>query len=286
MQSLAISQITTKPLSIEQDLDLCRRLGCGLEIAESKLSTDKGKAREQLAQIKESGIRITSIQPRILTIFPSASAPKPESSEARLESLIASVELFSEFWSDLPLVSNTGANTQGNEHQVWEGCVEHYRTLADHAEQRGMRIALEALGPSLMNRNSILFAYSQAQELAAAVDKTSFGLCLDIYNSWQDSDLIASISAEKLFLVQLADWRRPRSFHDRRALGDGSIPLLPILRRLVECGYSGDYVLEIFSDSVFDSVWKDGATTIKAVETSTMTFNDLAFEVTDRQSSL
>ncbi|MBD8473211.1 hypothetical protein IFT98_04970 [Pseudomonas sp. CFBP 8770] len=64
MQSLAISQITTKPLSIEQDLDLCRRLGCGLEIAESKLSTDYSKAKDQLAHIKESGIRITSIQPR------------------------------------------------------------------------------------------------------------------------------------------------------------------------------------------------------------------------------
>ncbi|WP_110950388.1 sugar phosphate isomerase/epimerase family protein [Pseudomonas bohemica] len=279
MQSLAVSQITTTPLTLEEDLQLCKRLGCALEIAEKKLSADRSEAHDQLAYIKESGVRITSIQPRTLTVFPSASAPEPQSPEARLENLIASVDLFSQYWKDLPLVSNTGADPQGNESRVWDGCVEHYRTLADHAQKQGMKIALEALGPSLMNRNSILFAYSQAQELAATVDRDGFGLCLDVYNSWQDPGLIASISADKLFLVQLADWRRPRSLHDRRALGDGAIAFLPILRRVVECGYDGDYVLEIFSDSVPDSLWKDASTITEAVETSSLKFNDLAFDI-------
>lgn len=193
--------------------------------------------------------------------------------EARLENLIGSVDLFSKYWKGLPLVTNTGADPDGNEHRVWDGCVQHYQTLADHAQGQGMKIALEALGPSLMNANSILFAYSQAQEMAAAVDKESFGVCLDIYNSWQDPALIDSITSDKLFLVQLADWRRPRSLHDRRALGDGTISLLPILRRLVECGYKGDYVLEIFSDSVSDSLWKDASTIIDAIEASTRAFN-------------
>lgn len=279
MQSLAISQITTQPLTLEEDLQLCKRLGCGLELAENKLASDPGKAREQLAQIKDSGVRITSIQPKTLTIFPSASAPDPQSPDARLADLIASVDLFSHYWNGLPLVSNTGADPQGNESRVWAGCVEHYQTLADHAQKQGMKIALEALGPSLMNKNSILFAYSQAQELAAAVNKDSFGLCLDIYNSWQDPALMDSISAEKLFLVQLADWRRPQSLHDRRALGDGAIGLLPILRRVVECGYDGDYVLEIFSDSVSDSLWKDASTITQAIEVSSKHFNDLAFAI-------
>jgi sugar phosphate isomerase/epimerase len=273
MQSLSISQITTKPLTLEQDLALCKRLACGLEITESKLSADSSEAQDQLSYIKESGVRITSIQPKTLTVFPSASATQPESPEARLENLIGSVDLFSKYWKGLPLVTNTGADPDGNEYRVWDGCVQHYQTLADHAQGQGMRIALEALGPSLMNANSILFAYSQAQEMAAAVDKESFGVCLDIYNSWQDPALIDSITSDKLFLVQLADWRRPRSLHDRRALGDGKISLSPILRRLVECGYKGDYVLEIFSDSVSDSLWKDASTVIDAIEASTRIFD-------------
>lgn len=273
MQSLSISQITTKPLTLEQDVALCKRLACGLEIAEKKLSADCSEAQDQLAYIKESGVRITSIQPKTLTVFPSASATQPASPQARLENLIGSVDLFSKYWKGLPLVTNTGADPDGNEHRVWDGCVRHYQTLADHAQGQGMKIALEALAPSLMNANSILFAYSQAREMAAAVDKESFGVCLDIYNSWQDPALIDSITSDKLFLVQLADWRRPRSLHDRRALGDGNISLLPILRRLLECGYKGDYVLEIFSDSVSDSLWKDASTIIDAIEASTRVFN-------------
>jgi len=276
MQALAISQITTSPLSIDDDLALCQRLGCAMEIAEKKLSAEPTQARDQLARIKDSGVRITSIQPRTLTIFPSASAPQPSSPETRLAQLMASVELFSQFWPGLPLVTNTGADAGGNEARVWEGCIEHYRTLAAHAHDHGMRIALEALGPSLMNRNSILFAFSQAQEMVKDVDHDDFGLCLDLYNSWQDPALAAAIEhCKKLFIVQLADWRRPRSLHDRRALGDGEIALQSLLQNIADAGYTGDCVLEIFSESVPDSLWRSKDTVIDAVERSIRTFDAL-----------
>ena len=276
MQALAISQITTSPLSIDDDLALCQRLGCAMEIAEKKLSAEPTQARDQLAKIKDSGVRITSIQPRTLTIFPSASAPQPSSPETRLAQLMASVELFSQFWPGLPLVTNTGADAGGNEARVWEGCIEHYRTLAAHAHDCGMRIALEALGPSLMNRNSILFAFSQAQEMVKDVDHDDFGLCLDLYNSWQDPALAAAIEhCKKLFIVQLADWRRPRSLHDRRALGDGEIALQSLLQNIADAGYTGDCVLEIFSESVPDSLWQSKDTVIDAVERSIRTFDAL-----------
>ncbi len=288
MHPLAISQITTSPLTLEEDLELCQRLGCALEIAEKKLSQDLGKAREQLAFIKDSCVRVTSIQPSTLTVFPSASAPHPQSPEARVEQLMSSVERFSAYWPGLALITNTGADAGGNEASVWEGCVEHYRNLASHAHAKGMRIALEALGPSLMNRNSILFAFSQAREMVNAVNNDSFGLCLDLYNSWQDPGLTASISADKLFIVQLADWRRPHSLHDRRALGDGEIPLGTFLGKLADTGYTGDYVLEIFSESVADSLWVDKATITKAIEHSIAVFDDISLRLRDqaRQESL
>lgn len=273
MQRLAISQVTTRPLTLEEDLLLCQRLGCALEIAQSKLSSDPGQVREQLARIQQSGVRICSIQPATLTLFPSASAPDPRDPQARLAELAASVDLFSEYWPGLPLLTNTGADPQGNEARVWDACLMHYQTLAEHAQARGMKIALEALGPSLMNRNSILFAFDQAHEMVEQVARDSFGLCLDLYNSWQDPGLSASISAEKLFLVQLADWRRPRSLHDRRPLGQGAIPLPALLSQVAESGYAGDYVLEIFSEAVDDSLWGDKTTLIEAVETSVAFFD-------------
>ncbi|MFK3907755.1 sugar phosphate isomerase/epimerase family protein [Pseudomonas monteilii] len=285
MQRLSISQITTQPLSIEDDLQLCRRLGCALELAEKKLSTDPQQARDQLAMIKDSGVRITSIQPRILTLYPTQSAPEPQAPEARLDALMRTVELFAGFWQDVPLVTNTGADAEGNEARVWDGCLERYPTLARHAQAHGLKIALEALGPSLMNRNSILFAFSQARELAVQVDHPAFGVCLDLYNSWQDPGLVETLSADKLFLVQLADWRRPRSLHDRRALGEGAIPLSGLLGAIVACGYTGDYVLEIFSEAVSDSLWADKGTVVQAVEASKGTFDALAMTMDRRAQS-
>ncbi|WPP01419.1 sugar phosphate isomerase/epimerase family protein [Pseudomonas sp. HR96] len=279
MHRLAISQITTAPLTLGEDLALCQRLGCGLEIAEKKLSRDPGQARDQLAMIKDSGVPITSIQPRTLTLFPSASAKEPAEPQARLELLAASVELFAPYWPGLALLSNTGADPEGNEAKVWDGCLEHYASLARHAASHGMRIALEALGPSLMNRNSILFSFSQAQEMVRAVDHPHLGLCLDLYNSWQDPALLSSISADQLFIVQVADWRRPRSLHDRRALGDGELALAPLLGSLANAGYDGDYVLEIFSEGVADSLWRDKPTLMAAVERSAEIFNTLAWSI-------
>ena len=268
MQNLAISQITTSPLTLIDDLQLCQRLGCPLEIAEKKLSTDRSQAQDQLAMIQESGVRITSIQPLNLTIFPSASAPDPVDAEQRLALLMKSVELFAPFFPGLALITNTGAD-HGNEAKVWDDCTHHYQTLAAHAAELGMRIALEALGPSLMNQNSILFTYGQAQEMAAAVDHPSFGVCLDIYNSWQDANLAESITSNpQPFIVQIADWRRPKSLHDRLALGDGRIALADILQAIAKTGYSDDVVLEIFSEGVADSLWHDKDTVTAAVERS------------------
>ena len=95
-----------------------------------------------------------------------------------------------------------------------------------------------------------------------------------MYNSWQDAGLLTSISAHKLFIVQLADWRRPRSLHDRRALGDGEIPFKALLGALAASGYAGDCVLEIFSESVDDSLWQDAPTLIQAVEQSIAAFSE------------
>lgn len=276
MQKLAISQITTAQLTVVEDLELCQQLGCAMEIAEKKLSMDLMEAKDQLAMIQESGVRITSIQPRNLTIFPSASAPEPRNSEQRLAELMKSVELFAPFFPGLALITNTGADN-GNEGKVWNECIKHYQTLAAHAAGLGMRIALEALGPSLMNQNSILFTYGQAQEMAAAVDHLNFGVCLDIYNSWQDANLSDSImSSPQPFIVQIADWRRPHSLHDRLALGDGKIPLAAILQAIVNTGYSDDFVLEIFSEGVPDSIWQDKATITSAIQRSVKSFRDLS----------
>jgi sugar phosphate isomerase/epimerase len=269
--AIAVSQITTTPISLDDELVLAKRFGYGLELAEKKLPSDPEEADDVLWRIKESDVAVVSLQGQVLTPFPTVSMPEPSDPERRLEALMSSVERFAKYWPSLPLVTNTGALTEsGDEAQVWERCVPLYKQLGQHAESAGMRIALEALAPSMQNRNSILFSFDQARELASEVNHPSFGVCLDTYNSWQDDNLAAAIraAAGKLFLVQLADWRRPRSYHDRHALGEGVIPLASIIQKVTSIGYSGPFVLEIFSEGISDSLWENDARLEDAISTS------------------
>ena len=94
--------------------------------------------------------------------------------------------------------------------------------------------------------------------LAFHRDRAGFGICLDVWNVWQNADVAAAIKAcgDRIFVVQVSDWRTPRSYEDRLVVGQGEIPWPPLLRTIHESSYRGPYTLEIFSRDVPDSLWQ------------------------------
>ena len=107
-----------------------------------------------------------------------------------------------------------------------------------------------------MNRSTVIPNITIALQLLHEVDHPNFGICADSYNLWESSALDQVDACEdNLFLVHLADWRRPRNFHDRRIPGDGIIPNDVFLQKVRAIGYKGDYVVELFSEGVPDSLW-------------------------------
>jgi sugar phosphate isomerase/epimerase len=122
-----------------------------------------------------------------------------------------------------------------------------------------MRIAFEPLNPVLFNTDTALWGLDDGLELVRRVDVPNVGLCLDTWNVFQTPDLPDVIRAcgERIFVVQISDWQRPRSGADRRCLGDGTIPTVSIVKAIRETGYDGPYVLEIFSgESLPGSLWR------------------------------
>jgi sugar phosphate isomerase/epimerase len=83
-------------------------------------------------------------------------------------------------------------------------------------------------------------------------------VCLDLWNVWQNAaiDEIIRRSGDHIFIVQVSDWRTPRSAQDRLIPGDGAIPLPALLRATHQSGYRGPYVVEIFSGDVPDALWR------------------------------
>jgi len=99
----------------------------------------------------------------------------------------------------------------------------------------------------------------KALDLVRRVGNENLGICVDTWNIFETPSLDETIRncACRIFVVQISDWRRPRSGADSRSLGEGEIPNARIIETIRSTGYAGPYVLEIFSgESLPDSIWR------------------------------
>jgi sugar phosphate isomerase/epimerase len=256
-----VSEFTTWPWSFEQDVEAYARLGVeAIEVCEFKLGDqpEPARVREQLGLIAQHNLSISSVQPSIRTLFPSQSQPAPENVAERMARFRQTIELFGDLAVGVPFVTNTGIPPNGNIEEVLRTAAREYRALADFAAEHGVRVALEPLNAAIMNVESSIWTVQQGMAVVEAVDRPNFGICLDVWNIWQNAHVEEAIRAcgDRIFVVQLSDWRTPRSYQDRLIVGQGEIPLPPLLRAIHESGFRGPYAVEIFSGDVPDSLWE------------------------------
>lgn len=253
-----VSEFTTWPWSFERDVDSYARLGVdSIEVCEFKL--DAGCMDDQLALIAERGLQISSVQPATRTLFPSQSQPEPKDVSERMAYFRQTIERFGKRAEGRPFVTNTGIPPNGNMQHVLDTAAREYRSLAEFAAERGASVALEPLNASIANVETAIWTLEQAMRVVHAVDRDNFGICLDVWNIWQNAGIVDGIKAcgDRIFVVQLSDWRTPRSYQDRLIPGQGEIPLPPLLHAIYESGFRGAYAVEIFSGDVPDSLWEE-----------------------------
>ncbi|MGW1007983.1 bifunctional sugar phosphate isomerase/epimerase/4-hydroxyphenylpyruvate dioxygenase family protein [Streptomyces sp. NPDC002520] len=126
------------------------------------------------------------------------------------------------------------------------------RLLADRAQQRGIRIAYEALAWGRHVRT-----YDHAWGIVELADHPALGTCLDsfhILSRGSEPKGIADIPGEKIFFLQLADaplmamdvlqWSR----HYRCFPGQGGLDVTGVVSAAVRAGYQGPLSLEVFND--------------------------------------
>jgi sugar phosphate isomerase/epimerase len=258
-----VSEFTTNPWSFEQDVEAYARLGvAAMEVCEVKL--DEARGAEQLDQVARHGMRISSLQPTVRTLFPSQSQPEPTEVPDRMARYRHSIERFASATQGVPFVTNTGIPPNGNMTHVLEVAAREFRALADFAREHGVRVCLEPLNPSIMNVESAVWTLHQGMDVVRAVDRENFGICLDLWNIFQNANVEDEIRAcgDRTFIMQLADWRTPRSYLDRHIPGQGEIPLPRLLRAIHESGYRGPYVVEIFSSGVPNALWESDLTQV------------------------
>jgi len=258
-ERFGVSEFTTWPWSFERDIERYAAHGVdAIEVCEFKLNRDD--YRPQLRSIERTGLTVSSVQSTVHSLFPDSLAPSPTDPDDRIRHMESAIERIAPYVPPgTPFVVITGAAPGGNTELVYEKCLTAFSELAEFAAGHGVRMAYEPLNPVLFNTDTALWGLDQALELVRRVDHPALGICLDTWNIFQTPDLHNVIRAcgERIFLVQVSDWHRPRSGADRISLGDGSIDNAAIIRTVRAAGYARPFVLEIFSsESLPNSIWR------------------------------
>ena len=259
-----VSQYSTGTQSFEKDLALFREAGINfIEVCEGKL--DPQDPEPQLQQLKDSGLRVSTVQPRLHSLFPDAPRPRPTSPHDRMNALRKTIELFGRHFPGATLVTISGAAPDQDYAQAYRVAAREYREIAQIAAANGVGVALEPLNPILMNIDTFLCSIAHAERVIESVDHPHFGLLLDVWHIWEDADVTRRIekNAGRIFGVHISDWREPRAIGDRYLPGDGVIPLTDLLRTIRTTGYDGPYTMEIFSEAHLEnSLWADPRRTV------------------------
>lgn len=129
--------------------------------------------------------------------------------------------------------------------------------VADHAAERGVRLALEPLNPMFGGNRTALMTVRDALTVCEAVGHDALGIAVDVYHVWWDRTLHDSCVAAgpRIIGYHLCDWLENTSdmLLDRGMMGDGVADLKTVRSAVEASGYAGPCEVEIFSR---DHWWK------------------------------
>lgn len=254
--AFGVNEFTTQPWLFEEDVTRYAALGVdAIEICEAKL--DAGRIAEQFALVKEKGLCISAFQPAVRTFHASKMKPSPEGVNARYDRLLHTLHRYAAYTPGVPYVVNTGAAIDGNLQRVIDDTIRLLSTLAPIAADHGITLSLEPLNPTSLNTETAIWTLDHAMDIIDAVAHPALGLCLDLWNIWQQPNLTAALerALPHTNVLQVSDWRFPRSSGDRLVPGDGDIPLGQLLKRIHALGFNGTCTVELFSNDVADSLY-------------------------------
>lgn len=253
------SQFTTWPWPFSKDLARYGEHGAKyIEICEFKLAHNDYR---QLAELQDHGLTPSSVQMNVHSVFVDSMAQTPEDPTDRIAAMKNAISRSAPYLpAGTPFVVITGIPPNGNFRQSNDRTVEALKELGEHAARYEMRIAFEPLNPVNIHTDTSIWYLDQGIELVDRVNAPAVGICIDSWNVWQTPALGAVIRqcGDRIFLVQLSDWKTPRSTADRYSLGDGDIPLTHIMASIRETGFDGAWVVEILSSyHLSGSLWKE-----------------------------
>lgn len=121
-----------------------------------------------------------------------------------------------------------------------------------HAQQLGVKLAIEPLHPMYADSRSAVNTIGQANDIIDQAGDDWVGIAADVYHIWWDPDLEVEIAraGKRICGFHVCDWLTPTNdlLNDRGLMGEGCIDIPAIRKRVEAAGFEGWYEVEIFSD--------------------------------------
>jgi sugar phosphate isomerase/epimerase len=246
LSRLAIHTMTTKPWSLREAVSKYEAAGvAGIGVWREHLH-DAG-VKEGAKLLAESKLTVASL---VRGGF-FASADEAKRREANDENLRCLDEAAAIGAPMLVLVpgAEPGQSLEASRGQVADGLA----AILDHAQQAGVKLALEPLHPMYAARRSCIFRLGEALDVCERIDDERLGVAVDVYHLWWDADLEAAISRGgrmgRLLGFHLSDWRTETRdlLFDRGLMGEGCIDIPRIRGWMERADFDGFHEVEIFS---------------------------------------
>lgn len=125
--------------------------------------------------------------------------------------------------------------------------------LAPQAAELGVTLAIEPMHPGCAVEWTFLTGADETVALVEELGSPAVRMVFDTYHLGQDPAIVRRIDAIAPYigLVQLGDARQPPTGEQNRCrLGEGMIPLGPIIAALKAAGYDGYYDVELLGEEI------------------------------------
>lgn len=255
LPQLSVCQITTKPLSLEQDLELYSRAGLdGISFWSDKV---EGRSAAELRRM----VRDSGLAPVSIVNLPHFVSPTDQSVTEARAALLRWMDLCHEV--GIPVAGCVPGNSDGRTTAELErATIYALQELAPEAAARGLTLAIE---PIRYPYFTFLNFLADADRIVREVASPSVKVLFDCWHLCHEPDLLDRIARaeDRIGLVHFSDYRAFTREHDDRLLpGDGVMPLRELMLALEASGYRGFWDVEVFSPDVWAA---DPATNLQRI---------------------
>jgi sugar phosphate isomerase/epimerase len=260
LSRLSLNQITIDQCSLPEAIEACERAGLTV-IGPWRHKVAEVGVGEAARRIREAGLRVSSLCRG--GFFPAADAAGRRAADEENRRAVEEAAVLGTDVLVLVCGPPIGRDLEAARAQILSGI----ERLIPHAEEHGVRLAIEPLHPMMISERSAIVTLGEANDLAERFDAPRVGVVVDAYHVWWDPELERQLerAAGRIVAYHVSDWLVPTPdlLAGRGMMGDGVIDLQR-LRGLVEAaGYEGPIEVEVINPALAELSAAELMTTVR-----------------------